>query len=193
MYVGMPLSIDGKQWLSNEVTIKIRVSKPYNRYFAGSLPLSYSDTAENHCWPEYAFNTATIATSIQNPSKEASDLDLINVVPNPYYGYDDYEHNQLDNRIKIVNLPLKCTVTIFDMSGIMIRQFVVDKSGITEPRASTAGINTDAQTSIDWDLKNFAGVPISGGMYLIYIKADGIGERTVKWFGIMRPVDLNSY
>jgi hypothetical protein len=79
------------------------------------------------------------------------------------------------------------------MSGIMIRQFVVDKSGITEPRGSTAGINTDAQTSIDWDLKNFAGVPISGGMYLIYIKADGIGERTVKWFGIMRPVDLNSY
>jgi hypothetical protein len=193
MYVGMPLSIDGKQWLSNEVTIKIRISKPYNRYFAGSLPLSYSDTAENHCWPEYSFNTSTIATSIQNPSKEASDLDLINVVPNPYYGYDDYEHNQLDNRIKIVNLPLKCTVTIFDMSGIMIRQFVVDKSGITEPRGSTAGINTDAQTSIDWDLKNFAGVPISGGMYLIYIKADGIGERTVKWFGIMRPVDLNSY
>ncbi|MGA3014316.1 MAG: hypothetical protein ABSD71_09810 [Bacteroidales bacterium] len=193
MYVGMPLSIDGKQWLSNEVTIKIRISKPYNRYFAGSLPLAYSDTAENNCWPEYSFNTATIATSVQNASKEASDLDLINVVPNPYYGYDDYEHNQLDNRIKIVNLPLKCTITIFDMSGIMIRQFVVDNSGIIEPRGSTAGINTDAQTSIDWDLKNFAGVPISGGMYLIHVKADGIGERTVKWFGILRPVDLNSY
>jgi hypothetical protein len=79
------------------------------------------------------------------------------------------------------------------MSGIMIRQFVVDNSGIIEPRGSTAGINTDAQTSIDWDLKNFAGVPISGGMYLIHVKADGIGERTVKWFGILRPVDLNSY
>jgi hypothetical protein len=193
LYVGMPLALTGKEWLSNEVTIKIRIAKPYNRYFAGSLPASYSDTAENNCWPEYSFNTSTIATSKQNPTVLSSDLDLINVVPNPYYGYDDYEQNQLDNRIKIVNLPLHCTITIFDMSGVMIRQFVVDKSGISEPRGSTADLNTDAKTSIDWDLKNFAGIPISGGMYLIDVKADGIGERTVKWFGIMRPVDLNSY
>jgi hypothetical protein len=78
------------------------------------------------------------------------------------------------------------------MSGTMIRQFKVDKGGIVEPRGSTAGINTDAKTSIDWDLKNFAGLPISGGVYLINVKADGIGERTIKWFGILRPVDLNS-
>ena len=193
MYMGMPRAIEGKEWLSNEVKIKIRVAKPYSRYFAGSLPASYSDTAENNCWPEYTFNTASIATAKQNPDKMSSDLDLINVVPNPYYGYDDYERNQLDNRIKIVNLPLKSTVTIFNMSGTMIRQFVVDKSGITEPRSSTADQNTDSKTSIDWDLKNFAGIPISGGVYLIHVKADGIGERTIKWFGILRPTDLNSF
>jgi len=193
MYVGMPRAIEGKQWLSNEVKIQIRISKPYSRYFSQPLPKSYSDTAENHCWPEYSFNTATIATSKQDPTTLSSDLALINVVPNPYYGYDDYEQNQLDNRIKIVNLPLHCTITIFNMTGTMIRQFVVDKSGIDEPRGSTADLNTDAKTSIDWDLKNFAGIPIAGGMYLIHVKADGIGERTLKWFGILRPVDLNSY
>jgi hypothetical protein len=193
MYVGMPLAIEGKAWLSNEVKIKIRVGKPYGRYFAGALPVAYSDTAENNCWPEYSFNTSTIATSKQNADKLSSDLDLINVVPNPYYGYNDYERNQLDNRIKIVNLPLKSTVTIFNMSGTMIRQFEVDKSGITEPRGSTADQNTDSKTSIDWDLKNFAGIPISGGVYLIHVKADGIGERTIKWFGILRPTDLNSF
>jgi hypothetical protein len=193
MYVGMPLSIEGQPWLSNEVKIKIRVAKPYARYFAGTLPLAYSDTAENHCWPEYTFSTGTIATSKQDANKQSSDLDLINVVPNPYYGYDDYERNQLDNRIKIVNLPLKSTVTIFNMSGTLIRQFDVDKSGITEPRGSLDKINTEALTSIDWDLKNFAGIPISGGVYLIHVKAEGIGERTLKWFGILRPVDLNSY
>ncbi len=193
MYVGMPRAIEGKEWLSNEVKIKIRIGKPYTRYFATSLPASYSDTAENHCWPEYSFNTATIATIKQDADKLSSDLDLINVVPNPYYGYNDYERNQLDNRIKIVNLPLKSTVTIFNLNGTMIRQFVVDKSGITEPRGSTADLNTDAKTSIDWDLKNFAGIPISGGVYLIHVKADGIGERTIKWFGILRPTDLNSF
>jgi hypothetical protein len=140
----------------------------------------------------YVFNTSAIATTKYSSDRAASDLDKVNVVPNPYYAYDDYEKDQLDNRIKIVNLPDKCVVTIFDMSGTMIRQFKVDKSGISLPRSSTAGLNTDAKTSIDWDLKNFAGIPISGGVYLIHVKADGLGERTLKWFGILRPVDLNS-
>ncbi len=191
MYTGIPLSIPGKTWLSNTVTIKIRVTKPYQRYYSLALSDSLGDTL-NRNYPVYLFNTSTIATTKNNHEKSASDLDLINIVPNPYYAYDDYERNQLDNRIKIVNLPSKCTVTIFDLSGTLIRQFIVDKTGITEPRSSTAGINTDAKTSIDWDLKNFAGIPISGGVYLIHVKADNLGERTLKWFGILRPVDLNS-
>ncbi|MCK9421990.1 MAG: hypothetical protein M0Q38_05280 [Bacteroidales bacterium] len=195
LYVTIPMAIPGKEWLSNAVTTKIRVSKPYKRYYSEDLP--YDSTGMNpdtlnRNYPVYVFNTSSIATSKNNQDKATSDLDLINVVPNPYYAYDDYERNQLDNRIKIVNLPTKCTVTIFDMSGAMIRQFTVDKSGIAEPRSSTAGLNTDAKTSVDWDLKNFAGIPIAGGVYLIHIKSDGLGERTIKWFGILRPVDLNA-
>ena len=191
MYTGIPLSITGKEWLSNAVTIKIRVTKPYQRYYSLAIPDSLKDTV-NRNYPVYLFNTSSIATKKNNQEKASNDLNLINVVPNPYYAYDDYERNQLDNRIKIVNLPSKCTVTIFDLSGTLIRQFIVDKTGIDMPRSSTAGINTDAKTSIDWDLKNFAGIPISGGVYLIHVKADNLGERTLKWFGILRPVDLNS-
>jgi len=191
MYVNIPLAIDGQEWLSNAVTTKIRISKPYDRYYSTPMPSESTDTV-NRNYPMYEFNTNSISTSTNNVTKATSDLDYINVVPNPYYAYDDYERNQLDNRIKIVNLPTKCIVTIFDMSGTMIRQFTVDKSGIPQPRSSTAGLNTDAKTSIDWDLKNFAGIPISGGVYLIHVKADGLGERVIKWFGILRPVDLNS-
>jgi hypothetical protein len=191
IYVGAPLAVEGKEWLSNAVTTKIRVSKPYQRYYSLPLPAGSTDTV-NRNYPMYIFDTKTISTSKDNQDKATTDLDLINVVPNPYYAYDDYETNQLDNRIKIVNLPTKCTVTIFDMSGTLIRQFNVDKSGIPQPRSSTAGQSTDAKTSIDWDLKNFAGIPIAGGVYLIHVKADGLGERTIKWFGILRPVDLNS-
>jgi len=191
MYVSMPLSIPGQPWLSNAVTTKIRISKPYQRYYSTPMPEGSTDTL-NRNYPLYVFNTNTISTSKNNQEKASSDLDLINVVPNPYYAYDDYERNQLDNRIKIVNLPSKCTVTIFDMSGTMIRQFNVDKSGIPQPRSSTAGLNTDAKTSLDWDLKNFAGIPIAGGVYLIHVKSEGLGERVIKWFGILRPVDLNS-
>jgi hypothetical protein len=155
------------------------------------MPEGSTDTVNSN-YPMYVFNTNSISTSKNVQEKSTTDLDLINVVPNPYYAYDDYERNQLDNRIKVVNLPNKCVVTIFDMSGTMIRQFNVDKAGITLPRGSTSGLNTDAKTSVDWDLKNFAGIPIAGGVYLIHVKADGLGERTIKWFGILRPVDLNS-
>jgi hypothetical protein len=192
LYVGMPLSVEGQPWLSNPVTIKFRVNRPYQRYYSAELPAGSKDTL-NKNYPLYSFSTESIATSQNNYDRVVSDLDYINVVPNPYYAYDDYERNQLDNRIKITNLPLQCTVTIFNISGTLIRQFVVDKSGIPQPRSSTSGINTDDKTSIDWDLKNFAGIPIAGGVYLINVKADGIGERTIKWFGILRPVDLNSF
>ncbi|MEI6899909.1 MAG: hypothetical protein WCL00_08525 [Bacteroidota bacterium] len=193
MYVNMPLAVEGQEWLSNKVTIKIRAMKPYERYISTKVADSIPDTTSfNSFYPVYQFSTDQIATTRNSTEKQKTDLDLINVVPNPYYAYDDYERNQLDNRIKITNLPTKCTVTIFNLSGTMIRQFNIDKGGITLPRSSTAGKNTDAKTSIDWDLKNFAGIPISGGVYLIHVKADNLGERTIKWFGILRPVDLNS-
>jgi hypothetical protein len=199
MYVNVPLAVEGQAWLSNPVTTKIRVSKPYQRYYSSPMPAGSTDTL-NRNYPVYVFNTNSIATSKNVTSKSITDLDKINVVPNPYYAYDDYERNQLDNRIKIVNLPTKCVVTIFDMSGTMIRQFKVDKSGIILPRQlnvaedppSDPPIDTEAKTSLDWDLKNFAGIPIAGGIYLIHVKADGLGERTIKWFGMLRPVDLNS-
>ena len=191
LYTSIPLSVDGVPWLANQVTIKICVNRAYQRYYSEPLPLTSKDTL-NRNYPVYMFNTTPIATQKNNTDKATTDLDLINVVPNPYYAYDDYERNQLDNRIKIVNLPTKCTVTIFDLSGALIRQYNVDKAGIPEPRSSTAGLNTDAKTSIDWDLKNFAGIPISGGVYLIHVKADNLGERTIRWFGMLRPVDLNS-
>jgi hypothetical protein len=192
MYVNIPLVAEGEQLLNNAVKTKIRVAKPYNRYYSLPMPADGVDTMQNRAWPMYIFNTNGISTAKNDQQKMESDLDLITIVPNPYYAYDDYERNQLDNRIKIANLPNQCTVTIFDISGTMIRQFKVDKSGIDLPRSSTAGLNTDAKTSIDWDLKNFAGIPIAGGVYLVHVKAPGLGERTLKWFGILRPLDLNS-
>jgi hypothetical protein len=193
MYVNIPLAASIDNWLSNAVTIKIRVAKPYERYYSIPQPDSLGDPlTNNNYYPVYQFNTDAIATDKNNYTKQETDLDLINIVPNPYYAYDDYERNQLDNRVKITNLPSKCTVTIFNMSGTLIRQYKIDKSGIPEPRSSTDGINTNSKTSIDWDLKNFAGIPISGGVYLIHVKADNLGERTIKWFGVLRPVDLNS-
>jgi hypothetical protein len=125
----------------------------------------------------YTFTTDDIVTETNNTEEAKSALDMINVVPNPYYGFSGYETNQLDNRVKITNLPEKCTVSIYTVNGTLIRQYSKD--------------NQD--TYLDWDLKNFKRIPISGGVYLIHVKVDGVGEKVVKWFGVLRPVDLNSF
>jgi hypothetical protein len=38
-----------------------------------------------------------------------------------------------------------------------------------------------------------AGIPIASGIYLIHVKADGIGERVIKWFGSLRTPDFNAF
>jgi hypothetical protein len=67
-------------------------------------------------------------------------------------------------------------VTIYATNGNIIRQYNKD----------------EAKTSIDWDMKNFAGIPIAGGVYIIHVKSDQ-GEKIIKWFGSLRPVDLNAF
>jgi hypothetical protein len=179
MYVGIPLAIPGQEFLNNEVTIKIRIAKPYQQYY--SLPADSATNAEsvNNNLPMYRFETASVATAYEDPAKMKSDLDLIRVVPNPYYAYaggEGYERNALDNRVKITNLPTTCVITIYNVSGTLIRQYTKD-----EP-----------VSYLDWDLKNFAGVPIAGGVYIIHVKTD-VGERILKWFGGMRQPDYNVF
>lgn len=177
MYVGMPMPVKGQEWLSNDVTIKIRVARPYARNYGFTvLDSAYLSNLENNGYPKYAFSMKGLSAEQRNVDKLQTDLDLITVVPNPYYAYSNYETNALDNRIKITNLPKTCVVTIYNMSGTKIRQFKKDED----------------KTSVDWDLKNFAGVPIASGVYLIHVKSDD-GERIIKWFGTMRPIDLNTF
>jgi hypothetical protein len=176
MWVTVPLGPTDNQevpWLDNEAKVKLRISKPYNRYFATRIE---GEQNTNNYWPMYNFETKGVATNTNDVVKAETDLDLINVVPNPYRAYSDYETDQLDNRVKIVNLPQRCEVTIYSTNGSIIRQYNKDET----------------KTYIDWDLKNFAGIPIAGGVYIIHVKSDQ-GEKIIKWFGSLRPVDLNAF
>ena len=175
MWTSIPMAVNGEDWLpeNNDVTVKLRVTTPYQR---GKW--AYDDnTGSNLGWPSYGFTTKHLATTTANNPTAQSALDLISVVPNPYYAYSDYETSQLDNRVKIVNLPENCVVKIYSVSGTLVRTFKKDNN----------------LTFLEWDLKNQASIPISSGVYLIHVDAPGIGEKVVKWFGAMRPVDLNAF
>ncbi len=107
-------------------------------------------------------------------------LDSVKMVPNPYYGFSEYESSQFTNTVKITNLPGKCTVTIYSLDGKFIRQYVRDESYMPYDQISPA---------IEWDLKNNKGIPVASGVYLVHVNAPGMGERTLKWFGIARQYD----
>jgi hypothetical protein len=172
MWVSIPIANSDNGWLSSDLKVKLRITKPYGRYF--STPIAGGLQNANNYWPMYKFDTKAVTTNYADEEKAKTDLDLINVVPNPYNAYSKYEVDQFDNRIKITNLPQRCTVVIYSANGSLIRQFNKD----------------EAKTSIDWDLKNFAGISIAGGVYIIHVKTDQ-GEKVIKWFGSLRPVDFN--
>ncbi len=181
MWVGMPMGIEGMKWLpeGNDCRVRIRLAKPYAPgYGYYSLQTPNEDLMINNFNPKYTFSIEGWDPILNDPKKTESDLDLVTVVPNPYYAYNAYEGNALTNKVKITNLPNKCIVSIYTLSGTRVRQFRKDNE---EP-------------SVEWDLTNFANTPVASGFYLIHIKDLTSGsERTIKFFGAMREVDLNTF
>ena len=178
MWVGMPLLNPSQEFLASDVRLKIRVSSEYERYShnsSTSQSVSALDGSENSWYPLYSFNTADVAAEYVD-SVAISRLDGINIVPNPYYAFSEYEESRLENRVKMVNLPKKCTIKIYNVGGQLIRTFTKDSD----------------ITFIDWDLTNHANVPISGGMYIIHVNVPDVGEKVVKFMAIMRTPDLEN-
>lgn len=179
MWVSIPMSsglpLENKTVPLSEIKVKIKLAKPYTKgYKAYALD---STLSKNNNFPMYTFNTSLNKSITGDIETAKNALDLIGVVPNPYYGYNAYEATQTDNLVKIINLPKRCTVTIFTVSGTLVRKFNKDSES----------------TIIEWDLKNNYGISISSGLYIIHINTPGIGEKIVKWFGAMRPIDLNAF
>jgi hypothetical protein len=156
--------------------LKIRL-RVVGQYCVGVYDYAVPDSvAQNGNKPMYTFNTKDIATKRNDTPTAIAALDLIRVVPNPYYGNSAYELTQLDNLVKITNLPKVCNVSIYALNGNLVRRFSKDSE----------------VTYLDWDLKNQYGIPLASGAYIIYVDAPGIGHKVVKFFGALRPQDLNS-
>jgi hypothetical protein len=148
--------------------------------------------------PYYKFESDGLEPTFDSKEAAKNALSLINVVPNPYYAYSAYDKATNLMWVKITNLPAKCTVSIYTMNGTLIRRYKRDAAPTITGNAIGLSQGTEAgsgnyDTSIDWDLKNDRNVPISSGVYLINVQAPGLGERTLKWFGVMRPISLDSY
>ncbi|HMN88850.1 MAG TPA: hypothetical protein PKE68_02440 [Saprospiraceae bacterium] len=186
-WAGFLLPGQGQQMLSyqnglvpDEVIVKLRVNNPY---------AAFKGTGAFRGYPTYRFKIENKQAKVLDRVGIESALDMINVVPNPYYGFSDYEISQFTNTIKITNLPAKCVVTIYSLDGKFIRQYTRDEQGALPRGVNRAIERQQIIPDLEWDLRNNKGIPVASGVYLINVKADGLGERTIKWFGINRKFD----
>jgi hypothetical protein len=168
MWVMQPRLNSDYSLLETEARVRVRINKEYTKFPATGL---------NNDRPLYGWSMKDYRTSTNDGGAVVSALDLINVVPNPYYAYSEYERNKVDTRVKITNLPTKCTVSIYTISGKLVERFEKD----TEI------------TFLDWKLTNSIGIPVASGIYLIHVSVPGVGERVIKSFIGMRQLDVQGF
>ena len=167
--------------IPNDLVIRLRVDNPYNVHIG---------TGSNSGHGLYQFEIqGKEAKKISSAEEVSSALDNVNVVPNPYYGFSNYETGQYSNIVKITNLPAKCEINIFSIDGKFIKQYKRDE--VPQKVVGSRGISEkQIYPDVEWDLTNFKGIPIASGAYLIHIKEGNTGEeKIVKWFGLARKFD----
>lgn len=195
-WASFPRLLGGKSLLSveeglipNDLTVSLRVNNPFG------LETYVDQEHSNECLayegnPTYEFSFENVAPLDLAQDNYADALANVLIVPNPYYAYSDYEGSSFDNTVKVTNLPARAVVTIYTLDGKFIRQFDRAEtapviSGNNVPRA-TGQIFPD----LEWDMNNFAGVPVASGVYIFHIEAPELGEeRSIKWFGVKRRFD----
>jgi hypothetical protein len=111
-------------------------------------------------------------------AKGKDGLKDIRVVPNPYFAKSSYELDQFHHVVKFSNLPRKCTIRIFNLSGDLVRKLE----------------KTDQNTSVlEWDLYNEAEIPVASGFYVYHVDAPGIGSTFGKMAVFLEKERLNTF
>jgi hypothetical protein len=126
--------------------------------------------------PKFTFSTESVQNN-KNAETGKKAIDLINVVPNPYYAASGYESSAIDTKVKITNLPPKAVISVYTLNGTLVRRIEKD----------------DVETYVNWDLKNNGKVPVASGFYIIHVDCGDLGEKILKWYGVMRQLDLDTY
>jgi hypothetical protein len=94
----------------------------------------------------------------------------IRVVPNPYVAAVSWEPQNTYNsgrgprEIHFINLPQKCTIRIYNVSGTLVDKLEHEST-------------VDNGTEI-WDVMSRENLDIAYGLYLYHVEAPGVGEKT---------------
>ena len=110
----------------------------------------------------------------------ATDLERINVFPNPYYASNSQETNRFDHFVTFNHLPddqTDVTIKIYSIDGVLVRKL-----------ESMANENQYLQ----WDLRNNSNLPVASGPYVAHVNT-AHGERILKLYIVQRNQVVQYY
>jgi hypothetical protein len=117
--------------------------------------------------------TYSVKSAQVDNTKAKNTLDKIGVVPNPYISANAWERRNLnqtgrgERRLDFINLPAKCEIRIYTLTGALIKTLYKDSSP------------TDG--AISWNLVTDDGMDIAYGVYVYHLDAPEIGEKVGKF------------
>ncbi len=119
-------------------------------------------------------------TSAPKSDFAATDLEMINVFPNPYYAGNSQETNRFDHFVTFNHLP-------DDMSDVTIKIYTID--GVLVRKLESAA---NENQYLQWDLRNSSNLPVASGPYVAHVKAGNHGEKVLKLY-IVQPNQVVQY
>jgi hypothetical protein len=149
----------------------------------GNVPFSPGGTGEDQFLiisnkvitldERFAF-TATDPVMDQNLAK--SQINEINVFPNPYYGINTEEINKYNRFVTFTHLPddPNLTVRIFNLAGVLVQKIEKIAPG----------------QFLRWDLANQDGLPVASGLYIAYIDMPELGETKILKLAIVQEQQI---
>ncbi len=103
-----------------------------------------------------------------------SQVDEINVFPNPYYGVNAEELNKYNRFVTFSHLPAKAKVRIFNLAGVLVRTLDKDDPG----------------QFMRWDLQNQSGLPVASGLYIAYVELPELGATKVLKIAVIQEQQI---
>ena len=103
-----------------------------------------------------------------------SEVDKINVFPNPYYAVNSEEINKYNRFVTFTHLPNKATIRIFNLAAVHVR--TIEKDNHSQFQR--------------WDLNNDSGLPVASGLYVAYIEMPEIGTTKILKLAIVQEQQI---
>jgi hypothetical protein len=126
----------------------------------------------------FTFSTAGFQPTSNQTTAKQDLLELVNVFPNPYNGFNSRELNRFTRFVTFSHLPQRATIRIFNLAGALVRTIEKD----------------DASQFINWDLKNQEDLPVASGIYIARCEFPDLGvTKNLKLAIIMEQQFLRNF